>query len=313
MKKLTILVLLLCFANQVIQAQGFGSALTSFIVFPEESSLDTKLAPDAQGLIQLDENRIHELHEKIKYNFTRRNYLSYGSFALTGSVFLLGAYQLGFLSYILPESKVAAPNPSSVESRLKFLEDTVKTLSEKVKVQPQISRLQWMLDNAKSITTFATLAVASAKLMQIKNYIEARPTIAYFLNRHNITEPIELLRKTVIAACQPMDDDLHSLDYHRRAVAPMVRSIAAQLEALVAFTEYYFSSQDKEIVLAQAMEDQSRRLFNLSNTFLRLMHEQLQKPVFDPHIVAIVEGFKGDLVMSIKRCTFFEKEFVQQD
>lgn len=295
------------------KTRSLGSMFTSFVTFPDEVYLDAPIAPDTTGLIQLDENRIHELHEKIKYNFIRRNQLSYGSFALSSAVFAVGLYQLGFLNLVLPAAKASAPSPENIESRLKFLEDTVKRLAEKESLQPKISRMEWLLNGTKSITSFFTLAVASAKMMQIKNYIEAKPTIAYFLGKHNLLDRIEVLRKTVVAAVQPTDDDTHSLDYHRRAVAPMLQSIAVNLEKLVAFTEYYFASQDQEIVHNQAMEDQSRRLFNVSNGFLKKMHEQLQKPVFDPDIVAIVEEFKGELTLSIKRCTFFEKEFVQED
>jgi hypothetical protein len=295
------------------KTRSLGSMFTSFVTFPDEVYLDAQIIPDASGLIKLDENRIHELHAKIKYNFIRRNQLSYGSSALAAAVFAIGLYQLGFFNLVLPAPKITAANPQDIESRLAFLEKAVKSLSDKANLQPQVSRMEWLLNGTKSITSFFTLAIASAKLMQIKNYIEAKPTIAYFLGKQNLMERVEVLRKTVAAAIQPMDDDIHSLDYHRRAVTPMLQAIAVNLEKFVAFTEYYFTSQDQEMVHNQEMEDQSRRLFNISNTFLKKMHEQLQKPVFDPDIVAIVEEFKGELALSIKRCTFFEKEFVQED
>lgn len=299
---------------------SWSSKFSSFLAFPEEVYLDTPIAPDATGLIQLDEHRIHELHEKIKYNFLRRNQLSYGSTALGATVFGIGLYQMGFLNFVLPTPKSADPNIEALKTRLTTLEGLVKVLAEKVGVKPdEIStaaaktRLEWLLSGIKSITTFCTLGVATAKIMQIKNYIETKPTIAYFLSRHNLLERLEILRKTVTAAVQPMDDDIHSLDYHRKAIAPMLISIATHLEKLVAFTEYYFASQDPDVVKSQAMEDQSRRVFNISNTFLRKMNQQLQLPVLQPEIVAIVEEFKSELTMSVKRCTFFEKEFVQVD
>ncbi len=292
---------------------SWSSKFTSFVAFPEEVYLDTPLSPDEMGLIQLDEHRIHELRERIKYNFMRRNQLSYGSSALAAGVFAIGLYQFGVFNLLMPAPKIEPANPENIASRLKFLEETVKRLVEKENIQQRVSRFDWLLNSAKSLTSFFTLAVASTKMMQIKNYIEAKPTIAYFLSRYNLLERVEVLRKTVASAVQPLDDEIHSLDYHRRAILPMLQSIAIHLEKFVAYTDYYFESQDKELVQKQKMEDQSRRLYNLSNSFLRKMHEKLSMTRLPADILATVEEFKSDLALSIKRCTFFEKEFVEQD
>lgn len=292
---------------------SWSSKFTSFVAFPEEVYLDTPLSPDEMGLIQLDEHRIHELRERIKYNFMRRNQLSYGSSALAAGVFAIGLYQFGVFNLLMPAPKIEPANPENIASRLKFLEETVKRLVEKENIQQRVSRFDWLLNSAKSLTSFFTLAVASTKMMQIKNYIEAKPTIAYFLSRYNLLERVEVLRKTVASAVQPLDDEIHSLDYHRRAILPMLQSIAIHLEKFVAYTDYYFESQDKELVQKQKMEDQSRRLYNLSNSFLKKMHEKLSMTSLPADILATVEEFKSDLALSIKRCTFFEKEFVQED
>lgn len=243
----------------------------------------------------------------------RRNQLSYGSSALAAGVFAIGLYQFGVFNLLMPAPKIEPANPENIASRLKFLEETVKRLVEKENIQQRVSRFDWLLNSAKSLTSFFTLAVASTKMMQIKNYIEAKPTIAYFLSRYNLLERVEVLRKTVASAVQPLDDEIHSLDYHRRAILPMLQSIAIHLEKFVAYTDYYFESQDKELVQKQKMEDQSRRLYNLSNSFLRKMHEKLSMTRLPADILATVEEFKSDLALSIKRCTFFEKEFVEQD
>lgn len=301
--------------------KSWGSYISSFVLFPDEVTHDTPLAPDQTGLIQLSEKRIHELHDKIKYNFIRRNQLSYGSLALKAAVFGIGLYQLGFFNLVAPAPKSEDPNIEALKLRVSILEGIAKVLAEKAGVKldemsnaaPKQSRLEWFLNGTKSITTFCALGLVTAKILQINNYIEAKPTIAYFLSRHNLLERLEVFRKTITAAVQPSDDDIHSLDYHRRAITPMLQSIAAHLEKLVAFTQYYFALQDQELVQNQAMEDQSRRLYNLSNSFFRKMHAQMQKPVFDADIVAMVEEFKSDLTLSIKRCSFFEKEFVEQD
>lgn len=314
---ITILLLASLVSNTTIHAAtsnpSWSSKFSSFVAFPEEVYLDTPIAPDATGLIQIDESRIKELHEKIKYNFIRRNQLSYGSSALAAGVFAIGLYQFGVLNLLMPAPKIEPANPENIGSRLKYLEETVKRLVEKENIQQRVSRFDWLLNSAKSLTSFFTLAVASTKMMQIKNYIEAKPTIAYFLSRHNVLERVEVLRKTAAAAVQPLDDEIHSADYHRRAIVPMLQTIAIHLEKFVAYTEYYFASHDQELVQKQAMEDQSRRLYNLSNAFFRKIHEQLRKPVLEASIVATIEEFKSDLALSIKRCTFFEKEFVEQD
>lgn len=307
--------------KQTATEMAIGNVLFKMITFPGEPEADTPIEPDENGLIQLDENRIRELHEKIKYNFMRRNQLSYGSLALKAAVFGIGLYQFGFFNLVAPAPKSSDPTIEALKAEVTLLKKLVKVCTDKLGIKAEEiatevtkqTRIEWLLSSTKSITQFCALGIATAKLMQINNYIEAKPTMAYFFNRHNVVERVEVLRKTVAAAVQPMDDDIHSIDYHRRAVAPMLQSIAINLEKFVAFTEYYFASHDQEVVRTQAMEDQSRRLFNVSNAFLKKMHEQLQKPVFDPDIVAIVEEFKGELTLSIKRCTFFEKEFVQED
>lgn len=297
----------------------WSSKLNSFIVFPEEPSLDTPLVPNQNGLIQLDEERICQLSEKIQQNFTRRSQLSYGSLALKATIVGIGLYQLGFLNFILPAPK-GDDQSEALKTRITALENMVKILAAKAGISPIASaadvprqgRLEWLLNGTKSIAQFATIGVVTAKLLQINNYIEAQPTMDYFskkhlVGEHNLLDYIALLHKTVKAAANPLDDDIESSAYHKRAVAPMVESIAVNLERLIAFTEYYFSLHDEELVKKHALEDVSRRIFNVSNTFLRKMHEQLQKPLFEKQVIAIVEDLRDELVGCIKKCIIFER------
>ena len=309
------------------ETRSVKSMITSFFAFPEDVYLDTPIKSDSNGLIQLDENRIHELRDKIKHNFMRRSQLTLGSSALGLAGFMIGLHQFGALNLLNPiKDKVASLSGSAAqaaknfvtrEEMLAYVKQREDLLRGELDLVPKAAWKDWLWDSTKKVSSLFTLTIIYAKIMHMKNYIDAKPTMDYFskkymLGQFNLIDRVDVLRKTVAAAVQPADGDIYSSDYHRRAVTPMLQSLATNLEKLVAFTEYYFASHDQEIVRKEAMEDHARRLFNVSNTFFAKMHEQLQKPSFDPDIVAIVEEFKGELTMSVKRCVFFERT-VQED
>jgi len=319
MKKNIIMFLLLSFGCQAAypaQAEknlSMGSLFSSFISFPPEPSLEQPLLAQANGSIQLREDRIHELREKLQHNFRTRNMLSYGSFALNAALVGVGLYQFGFFNLIRPAKSPAPVSAVNLAAQYAQLAERVKMLEDKVGITLKTTRTEWLISSLKSLSSYALLAIGMTKLINIKNYIEATPTIMYFLSKNNLQDRIEVLRKTVIAATGDMVPEEHSLDYYRRAINPMLLSIAIQLEKLVAFTDYYFSVQDDELVRKHALEDLSRQIFNISNNFLAKMHERLSTQNYHPEMVAFVDEFRNELNIAVKRCTFFEKEFVMVD
>ena len=135
----------------------------------------------------------------------------------------------------------------------------------------------------------------------------------WFFSNHSLSDRVDVLRRSVKAITDfniPAD---YSLEYHSRAIAPALQSIAHNVEELIAFMDYYFESIDQELLVKQGLDMQSRYLFNVSNDFFKNIHTALQDQSQNLKAVAIIDDFRSDLITVIKRCQFFEKQFVDLD
>ena len=321
--------------SPVIAAQS-PSLVNTIITFPPEVTLEDNITVNFEGFLQLDQERIDALHTKYEKNFKLRSYLRYGSRAIQFGLVGVGLYNLGLFDFLIPN--LSATNHSIKDISLLKVEiaalknsqkEMIDLLGKTAKKTPAeietiinlaladkkstFDKLSWIWGGVKSISQWVTISLCFAKAAQLHSYVEADATFMWFFSNHSLSDRVDVLRRSVKAITDfniPAD---YSLEYHSRAIAPALQSIAHNVEELIAFMDYYFESIDQELLVKQGLDMQSRYLFNVSNDFFKNIHTALQDQSQNLKAVAIIDDFRSDLITVIKRCQFFEKQFVDLD
>lgn len=289
------------------------SFLEKMISFPLEVSLDSDPEINENGVIQLSESRIELLQQKFKRNFAIRHTLSYGSFALYMTLSGIGLYQIGLLNFVFPAKIPSLEGFKDIGSEVAHLQQRVEQLEAAFALQPKATRVGWVWGGVKYFGSLVISAVAIAKIMQLKSYIEASPSFIWFFSKHSILDRIEILRRNVKAITDFNMPANYSLDYNTRAITPSLIKIAQNLEEFIAFTDYYFESIDQELLIKHGMDGQARYVFNISNDFFIKMHAALQNGHPATDTVAVIDDFKNDVSTCIKRCQFFGKDVLGEE
>lgn len=329
--------LLLCLVSNCspVFAEQSSSLVSTIVTYPPEVTLEGDIIAAPEGFLQLDQDRINTLHTKYEKNFKLRSYLRYGSRAIQFGLVGVGLYNLGLFDFLIPN--LSGTNHSikdisllktqmelisnNQERMIKLLGETAGQSTEEIKKiitaaasnQSMFDRLSWIWGGVKSISQWVTISLCFAKAAQFHSYVEADPTFVWFFSNHSMSDRVDVLRRSVKAITDfniPAD---YSLEYHNRAIEPALQSIAHNVEELIAFMDYYFESIDQELLFKQGMDLQSRYLFNVSNDFFKNIHAALQDHSQNQQAVAIIDDFRSDLITVIKRCQFFEKQFVDLD
>ncbi len=288
-----------------------GPALAKqLIVFPQEVSLPVPITQDANGVMQLSEERITSLIQEYEKNFALRNKLSYGSFAINAALIGIGLYQFGLLDFILPK-KIDMPDnlhPSDMAYQVALLKQEMGQLRSMFSINPPTTRLAWLWNGVKYMGYLTVLAVGSTKALQIKNYVEATPSFIWFFSRHSILDHLEVLRRSVLVLTIKNLPLEYSEEYHNASLEPSLLSLARNVEEFIAFLSYYNQQLDQELLLANNMESKPRYLFNAANSFFTKFNELMRDEEKKKEAIALIDDFRSDLSALIKECHFFEKE-----
>lgn len=305
------------------------SVLQKIVNFPPEVSLDSDPKPDAYGMLQLDEARIETLYKKYDSNFKKRGYLKYGALVLQAGVIGLTLYNIGLLDSFLPSTMnlpfhINFGKKNSIDNQLQefakwktemsaWKEEIIKKFPELAKNMPaSTSRFGWMWGGIKSLSSYLALSLFITKVAQINNYVEVEPTFAWFFSKHSISDRIEVLKRSVKALSDFNMPAIYSVEYHTKSIVPALQSLARNVEEFVAFMNYYFGRLDQNLVIKNGMESQSRYIYQMSNDFLKKMHDSLNS---QPGLVtlALVDEYKADMVTCIKKCQFFERDLQESE
>jgi hypothetical protein len=289
--------------------------LTDIINFPPEVALKTASMPLADGSLQLSQERIDQLRTHYERNFNIRHYLSYGSAALTTVLIGVGLYQMGLLNFLLPDIIPATPkiDPKDFASELARLKDEITQLKAANVILPPSSRLASIASSIKGFGSWIVFGMITAKALQIKNYVEVKPRISWFLSTHSLTDRINILRKSVQAITDFNIPAHHSLAYHARAIMPAQQGIIHTLEEFIAFIDYYFDMIEPDVLASQGLDLLPRFLLNTSNDFFNNLNAVLKDGKQNTSAVALIDAFKSELVAMVTKCTLFEKDFIEKN
>lgn len=307
-------------SSSFIQSITPASVFSALIKFPLETiTLAQSLEPNQDGVLELQTTRIEQLRDKFAQNFALRDRLKYLSYAAQGSFFILGLYQLGFFNGLisnkdLPQLTGKCQDAKDMAKRLALLEKSVTHLQTLSGNKSNSGHFEWILNGAKTMSQWFVLGLVGMKVSHLKNYVEATPRFSWFFSTHSITDRIDVLKRGILKSMEDTHTaNAFNIQYNAKTIAPDLQTLAHNLEELISFTEYYFDQLDQELLIKHGMDMQPRYLFNISNDFFKAISTVLKEQPHDSiKALLLVDDFRTDIITAIKRCQFFERDFLAE-